>query len=235
MIRWTEIEAECDGYREGFVAIFRKYEGQPTDEKDAQGRTVKVSQSSFARHAGIPESTFKDWVKQAGGARPPVPRRDSQYAADGRRIAENASPETKAKLAAELVKDPEIVGAVAEALSQSPAGRDEMETALARREEHAAEWTEKVSRARANQKQARQQEHSLRYIEAEGLFAYAQRRLNAVLELARTVSFDEEERELLAHSSGKLRALLGLIDVALVGSTDVDWDAELASIASDDR
>lgn len=62
-VQWSQIEAECDGYREGFVAIFRKYEGLPTDEKDAQGRIVKVTATSFARHLGIEESTFRRWTR----------------------------------------------------------------------------------------------------------------------------------------------------------------------------
>lgn len=75
MISWSEIEAECGNYREGFVAVFRKYEGQPTDEKDAQGRTVKVTVKSFSRHAGIPDSTFRGWVRSAGAALLPDPVR----------------------------------------------------------------------------------------------------------------------------------------------------------------
>lgn len=63
MIRWSEIEAECGGYRAGFVAVFRKYEGQLTDEKDAYGRPVKVTAASFAKHLGIATSTFDRWLK----------------------------------------------------------------------------------------------------------------------------------------------------------------------------
>jgi hypothetical protein len=66
MITWAEIETECGDYKAGFVAAFRKYEGQPTDEKDAYNRTVKVTVESFARHVGIDGSTFRRWVKMAG-------------------------------------------------------------------------------------------------------------------------------------------------------------------------
>lgn len=68
-IRWVDIEAECGDFRAGFVATFKKYEGQPTDEKDKAGRRVKVQVASFARHVGIPERTFRDWVEQNGGDR----------------------------------------------------------------------------------------------------------------------------------------------------------------------
>jgi transposase-like protein len=68
MVTWDEITAECDGYRAGFVAVFRMYDGQPTDEKDAQGRTVKVTATSFARHVGVEESTFRRWVKTSSSS-----------------------------------------------------------------------------------------------------------------------------------------------------------------------
>jgi hypothetical protein len=65
MIKWSDIETECGDYRAGFVATFRKYEAQPTDEKDAQGRPVKVTMASFARHMGVSQRTFYDWVRNA--------------------------------------------------------------------------------------------------------------------------------------------------------------------------
>jgi hypothetical protein len=64
MITWSEIIGECGNYKAGLVAVFRKYEGLPTDERDGRG-TVKVTQESFARHMGIPIQTFRDWVKRA--------------------------------------------------------------------------------------------------------------------------------------------------------------------------
>lgn len=68
-IKWSEIEAECGNFRAGFVATFRKYEGQTTDETDAYGRPVKVTAASFSRHIGVHEDTFRRWVKMTGSAR----------------------------------------------------------------------------------------------------------------------------------------------------------------------
>lgn len=64
MISWTEIMDECGNYRERFVTVFRRYEGQKTDERDAQGRTVKVTAQSFAEHVGIHPETFRDWLRK---------------------------------------------------------------------------------------------------------------------------------------------------------------------------
>lgn len=64
MIRWEEIEIEAGNYKDGFVALFKKYEGQETDEKDGQGNTVMVEAKSFARHMGIAPETFRRWLKR---------------------------------------------------------------------------------------------------------------------------------------------------------------------------
>jgi hypothetical protein len=75
MISWSDIEAECCGFREGLVATFRKYEGMETDERDAANRVVKVTMASFARHMGVAEGTFNDWVsREMGRATRPTPR-----------------------------------------------------------------------------------------------------------------------------------------------------------------
>lgn len=90
-IKWGDILAECGNYRDGFVAIFRQYEGQPTDEKDAQGRVVKVTASSFAQHLGIDKMTFSRWVKRASGnSALPQPRSANDLGRDVTRAAKNA-------------------------------------------------------------------------------------------------------------------------------------------------
>src|SRR5215468_329227 len=63
MVAWCDIIAECGNYKTGFVATFRRYEGEPTDERDARGRVVKVTRTSFAEHMGIPVNTFHRWVQ----------------------------------------------------------------------------------------------------------------------------------------------------------------------------
>lgn len=88
MIKWSEIEAECQGFRAALVSTFRKYEGQPTDEKDGNGRTVKVTATSFARHMGIAEQTFRAWVKKhdrGGGGRDTRDRRMEEVRRAARR------------------------------------------------------------------------------------------------------------------------------------------------------
>jgi hypothetical protein len=111
-ITWSQIETECGNYRDGFVAIFRKYEGQDTDEKDGAGRVVVVTIASFARHVGISKDTFGDWVRRSDG-RPvrPVERTATDRVHQG---ARNLSPEEKAALAAELLHEPEVAEKIIE-------------------------------------------------------------------------------------------------------------------------
>jgi hypothetical protein len=122
-VKWSEIEAECGDYRAGFIATFRKYEGKPTDEKDGQGRTVKVTGSSFARHMGIPVSTFQDWVndEQHGGD-----RRPAQDMRRARSSVKRMNDEEKATLAAEIVEELDESERLAIAqVAMTPAMRDE--------------------------------------------------------------------------------------------------------------
>jgi hypothetical protein len=61
---WQTMEAEVDALCAHYVTTFRKYEGMETDETD-DGRVVKVTQQSFARHMGIPQATFRRWLTKS--------------------------------------------------------------------------------------------------------------------------------------------------------------------------
>ena len=110
MIKWSEIEAECGDFRAGFVEIFRKYEGQPTDETDDYGRAVKVTVASFTRHVGISERQFGRWLAgEMGGQR--ADHLDTTVGA-ARRFASKLPSAEKAKLASELIADPDVAAEV---------------------------------------------------------------------------------------------------------------------------
>jgi hypothetical protein len=61
------------------------------------------------------------------------------------------------------------------------------------------------------------------------------RRLREALDSAADVGFTDEERELIADSLAKLRAVLNLIDARVSGTSTVDWDAELAKLGGGDK
>jgi hypothetical protein len=114
-VRWSQIEAECGDFRDGFVATFRKYEGQDTDERDARGLVVKVTMSSFARHVGIPEQTFLRWVKGTGSSVIYPSDADAGYRGALSRTR-NLPPERKAELARELLAEPEVAEHIFDAI-----------------------------------------------------------------------------------------------------------------------
>ena len=103
MIKWTDIDNEVEefqsGYRSGFVAIFKKYEGMETDDRDASNRVVKVTRASFSKRYGIAETTFRGWLEVgttvAATSRGTISDRMAEAAA-------KAKAEAEAKAAKEL-------------------------------------------------------------------------------------------------------------------------------------
>lgn len=76
----------------------------------------------------------------------------------------------------------------------------------------------------------RRERLGFRYVELEGYLDGARRKLEQALSLAREVEWEDEHQELLRHTLGQVKAMLGLIDIALAGTPEIDWDAELATI-----
>lgn len=65
MVTWEAIADdiyEDETLQQRLIRVFRKYEGQETDERDGSNRVVKVTAASFARHFGIVERTFQNWL-----------------------------------------------------------------------------------------------------------------------------------------------------------------------------
>lgn len=96
-----------------------------------------------------------------------------------------------------------------------------------------AEWIQKSEKAAAIQKEGRTAKLGHRYIELEGLLTKMKRDGVTALNLAREIEWGEEEQELLSDTLDGVKALLGLIDVALVGVADVDWDSELSKLTGE--
>lgn len=84
--------------------------------------------------------------------------------------------------------------------------------------------------ATEQQKADRHRRRGLRYIELEERLGRVRRELVASIEIAAALDIGDEERELLEETLGNVRALLGLLDLAIVGATEVDWDAELTRL-----
>lgn len=135
MINWTEIDAEVeefqDGYRSGFVSIFKKYEGQETDERTAQNHPVKVTAEGFARRYGIDPRTFKRWLAAETGTTPVSDRHRGTIQDSINKAAEEAAAKAKAK--AEAVAADQLAEALAaqEVKAETEAKRRALESAAA--------------------------------------------------------------------------------------------------------
>lgn len=85
--------------------------------------------------------------------------------------------------------------------------------------------------AEKQRREDRTQRTSLRYIELDGKIAQARRVLTDGLQIARQdIGWEQDELDLLIGALDALKALTGLIDLALTGALDVDWDGELAKL-----
>jgi hypothetical protein len=163
-IKWSQIEAECGNYRDGFVATFRKYEGQDTDETDDASRRVKVTVASFARHAGIPERTFRRWVSTTETASTAVTpdERAKKGAAMAREGVRQLPAEERAKLSRELLADPEV----AEAAFNTPEVRQHGSTAAKAAGNTARAMARRHERDEAESSRLREQDSVQRNIDA---------------------------------------------------------------------
>lgn len=100
-------------------------------------------------------------------------------------------------------------------------------------EEHAkktADWIVRAERAESRSREQRRRSLGLRFVEMEGKLAKAKSALVDALAVARDVEWEDEHRELLEHTLEGVKSLLALVDLALTGAADVDWDAELAGL-----
>lgn len=76
----------------------------------------------------------------------------------------------------------------------------------------------------------RRERLGLRFVQMEGKLAKAKSALLDALDVARDVEWEAEHRELLEHTLEGVKSLLSLVDLALTGAADIDWDAELAGL-----
>lgn len=96
-----------------------------------------------------------------------------------------------------------------------------------------AEWVVRAEKAEQTRQAKRKEQRGLRYIEMEGHLKAAQRKLVEALNMSHDVPWGDEERDLLAGTVQNIRALLNLIDMALVGAAEIDWDSELAALTKE--
>ena len=112
---------------------------------------------------------------------------------------------------------------LAVALDASERRGTTVEEEITRHAENAAKHKEIEAKRTAEHKT----KHTARWLSVEVKIGKAQRLLVEVLDETEGVEFLSDERELMGEALGKLRATLNLIDMRVVGTADIDWDAEL--------
>ena len=94
-----------------------------------------------------------------------------------------------------------------------------------------AEWRAKGRVSREKRDDARKARHSMRFIQVDAALTVVRKALAATLAKAVDVPFDDEERKMMGDSITKLEAVLALLKLELTGTSDIDWDAELAKLS----
>jgi hypothetical protein len=94
-----------------------------------------------------------------------------------------------------------------------------------------AQVFEKQRTQRKTAAEQRKADHDALYSKLELRISTARRALNEVLTEARNADFDDDIIGMLSSSISSLKAVIGLIDMAIVGEVDVNWDEELEKLA----
>lgn len=94
----------------------------------------------------------------------------------------------------------------------------------------AAEWIVKSEQAAAAAKGERKDKLGLRFVQLEERLQRARRELVESVNIAASTEWGDEEQELLEQTLVNVKSLLELLNLAIVGASDVDWDDELAAL-----
>lgn len=95
-----------------------------------------------------------------------------------------------------------------------------------------AEWRAKAQRVNKAESDKRKQNRTAAFIRMENLIGSAMRKLRVALDEAEGIEFEGDELEVLTDTLGRLRGLIKLLDLRIVGTVDIDWDRELEKITS---
>lgn len=170
VIQWSTIDSEVEefqnGYRSGFVSIFKKYEGMETDERGPQNKIIVVNKHNFSERYGIAYSTFTDWIRKeedVTGAVTSPPR--SRPGPDQRALEEAAA---KARIEAEAKAERDRL-AEAERAERQKQKEIEQAEARARKEEQEKAAREKREAAARHQAELKAQAEKDRQDKLEAL------------------------------------------------------------------
>jgi hypothetical protein len=120
--------------------------------------------------------------------------------------------------------------AVEQAVEREPTMTSDDKAAYAKR---TAQTIARSKAAEAKRTKERAAQRSVMFMRIDAKLAHARRDLRDVLEFGRDLGLGDDEIEDIKEALAKIKSFADLIDMALTGSMDVDWDAELAKIGGE--
>lgn len=120
--------------------------------------------------------------------------------------------------------------AVEKAVERKPEMTSEEKTDYAKR---TAETIARSKASEATRRTERAKQRSAMYMRIDAKLAHARSDLQDVLNYGKDLGLSSDETEDVKGALDKIKSFANLIDLALTGSMDVDWDAELAKIGGE--
>lgn len=165
-----------------------------------------------ARAAGIDYADFAADPRTTDRSR----RETGKNGTDGpaTAVAAGWTPEEKREVGRALLDDPDV-------------GDDVRDEAV---KQATAPVSEAGERAKERERQRENDRPAMRWADLDGELAATRRSLARWASRLKDVDFDAEEVRLLRDGVAGVRTALDLLDMALGGSVDVDWDAEVTKL-----
>jgi len=206
-----------------------------------ESNPLRVSIRAYARAVGRGETTIRaqgngyaEWAN--GRARAPLGEviERSKMSAQKEQIVDAVADANKVSFQrARQGYSPDVSrvrDAVEHAVERKPDMTAEDRAAYAKR------TAENLARSRASEEQRtadRRRQQTARFMLVDARLSHARRDLLDALEHARLGGFGGDEIALLETAVSAIRAVTALLDSAISGASNVDWDAELAKIGAE--
>lgn len=177
--------------------------------------TVRTQANGYARWLADPSISLNDHVELAnmGAERAEVSKRVAQiYGLSG----STARQELQG-----VISD-----LVAQTKEKTEPGKVSFEEAL----DDVVEFHRKSKESRERRQQTHLERHGIKFVGVDNQVTRAINAIHKALQEAKRSEWSDQERQILTEGITRLRGYLGLLEVALTGSTEVDWDAELAQL-----
>jgi len=183
-------------------------------------RTIGAQARGYANWSASPGArTLSEWIERA--------KMTGEKAEIVEAVAE-ANAVTFKHAASQYAPD---VGRVRDAVEKAVERQPEMtaddKVAYAK---HTAQTIARSKAADAKRRTERAAQRSVMFMRIDAKLAHARRDLRDVLEFGRDLGLGDDEIEDVKQALAKIKSFTDLIDMALTGSMDVDWDAELTKI-----